>query len=47
MRKRSVDKKKALYKKVAELLSEKPAVRPEALIINLVEVVEGQLVLRL
>jgi hypothetical protein len=38
VRKRSVDKKKALHKKVAELLSEKPAVRPEALIINLVEV---------
>ena len=47
VRKRSVDKKKALHKKVAELLSEKPAVRPEALIINLVEVVEGQLDLRL
>jgi hypothetical protein len=41
VRKRSVDKK------VAELLSEKPAVRPEALIINLVEVVKGQLDLRL
>ena len=32
MRKRSVEKK------VAELLSEKPAVGPEALMINLVEV---------
>jgi hypothetical protein len=41
VRKRSVDKKKALHKKVAELLSEKPAVRPEALIINLVEVVKA------
>ena len=38
MRKRSVDKKKALYKKVAELLNEKPAVGPEALMINLVKV---------
>jgi len=38
VRKRSVDKKKALHKKVAELLSEKPAARPEALMSSLVEV---------
>jgi 4-oxalocrotonate tautomerase len=35
---RPVDKKKALYKKLTELLSEKPGVRPEDLMINLVEV---------
>jgi 4-oxalocrotonate tautomerase len=38
VRKRSVDKKKALYQKVAELLGEKPDVRPEDLMINLGEV---------
>ena len=35
---RSVEKKKDLYKKIAELLTEKPGVRPEDLMINLVEV---------
>jgi 4-oxalocrotonate tautomerase len=35
---RSVEKKKVLYAKIAELLSEKPGVRPEDLMINLVEV---------
>jgi phenylpyruvate tautomerase PptA (4-oxalocrotonate tautomerase family) len=34
----ALDKKKALYKKITELLSEKPGVRPEDLMINLVEV---------
>jgi phenylpyruvate tautomerase PptA (4-oxalocrotonate tautomerase family) len=35
---RPVEKKKDLYKKIAELLTEKPGVRPEDLMINLVEV---------
>ena len=35
---RTVEKKKDLYKKIAELLTEKPGVRPEDLMINLVEV---------
>jgi 4-oxalocrotonate tautomerase len=35
---RSVEKKKDLYAKIAELLSERPRVRPEDLMINLVEV---------
>jgi 4-oxalocrotonate tautomerase len=34
---RSVEKKKDLCAKIAELLSEKPGVRPEDLMINLVE----------
>ena len=33
-----MEKKKELYKKIAELLTEKPGVRPEDLMINLVEV---------
>jgi 4-oxalocrotonate tautomerase len=35
---RSVEKKKDLYAKIPELLSERPGVRPEDLMINLVEV---------
>src|ERR671919_485188 len=35
---RPVEKKKDLYKKIAELLTEKTGVRPEDLMINLVEV---------
>jgi 4-oxalocrotonate tautomerase len=35
---RTVDQKRALYKKVAELLAKEPGVRPEDVLINLVEV---------
>lgn len=35
---RTLDQKKALYKRIAERLSEKPGLRPEDVFINLVEV---------
>ena len=35
---RTIDQKRALYKKIADLLSEAPGVRPEDVVINLVEV---------
>jgi phenylpyruvate tautomerase PptA (4-oxalocrotonate tautomerase family) len=35
---RTVDQKRALYKKVTELLAKEPGVRPEDVFINLVEV---------
>jgi len=35
---RTVDQKRALYKKIADLLSQEPGVRPEDVVINLVEV---------
>ena len=37
---RSVDQKKALFRRVAELLSENPGIRPEDVFVNLVEVVK-------
>ena len=35
---RTLDQKRALYKKIADLLSQEPGVRPEDVVINLVEV---------
>jgi 4-oxalocrotonate tautomerase len=35
---RTVDQKKALYRRIVERLSDKPGVRPEDVFINLVEV---------
>ncbi len=35
---RTVEQKKALYRRIAELLSESPGIRPEDVFINLVEV---------
>jgi phenylpyruvate tautomerase PptA (4-oxalocrotonate tautomerase family) len=35
---RTVDQKRALYKKIADLLAQEPGVRPEDVVINLVEV---------
>ena len=35
---RTLDQKRALYKKIAELLSKETGVRPEDVVINLVEV---------
>jgi phenylpyruvate tautomerase PptA (4-oxalocrotonate tautomerase family) len=35
---RTLDQKKALYARIAELLREKPGVRPEDVLVNLVEV---------
>jgi 4-oxalocrotonate tautomerase len=35
---RTVDQKRALYQKVTELLAKEPGVRPENVLINLVEV---------
>jgi phenylpyruvate tautomerase PptA (4-oxalocrotonate tautomerase family) len=35
---RTVDQKRALYKKIAELLAKEPGARPEDVVINLVEV---------
>ena len=35
---RTVDQKRALYQKVAELLAKEPGVRPEDVVISLVEV---------
>jgi phenylpyruvate tautomerase PptA (4-oxalocrotonate tautomerase family) len=37
---RGVEQKKALYKRLAELLGDKPGLRPEDVFINLVEVVK-------
>jgi 4-oxalocrotonate tautomerase len=37
---RTVDQKRALYKKITELLEKDPGVRPENVVINLVEVVK-------
>jgi len=34
---RTLDQKKALYAKIAELLAEEPGIRPEDVLINLVE----------
>ena len=33
-----MDQKRALYKKITDLLSQEPGVRPEDVVINLVEV---------
>jgi phenylpyruvate tautomerase PptA (4-oxalocrotonate tautomerase family) len=35
---RTVEKKKALYARICELLAQKPGVRPEDVMINLIEV---------
>ena len=35
---RTLDQKRALYKKITDLLSQEPGVRPEDVLINLVEV---------
>lgn len=35
---RTLDQKRALYKKITDLLSQEPGVRPEDVVINLVEV---------
>lgn len=37
---RTVDQKKALFRRVAELLGENPGIRPEDVFVNLVEVVK-------
>jgi len=35
---RTLDQKRALYKKITDLLSQEPGVRPEDVVVNLVEV---------
>lgn len=35
---RSIEQKKALFRRIAELLSDKPGIRPENVFVNLVEV---------
>lgn len=37
---RTVDQKKALFRRIAELLGENPGVRPEDVFVNLIEVVK-------